>query len=187
MPRQQKLKVFRTPIGFHDAYVAAPSRKAALEAWGSDSDLFARGIAEPVTDPELAREFLEHPGKVIRRLRGTEAEQIAALPRRSPSKHPTAPSNRKAAEIEAPKLKATRSVKPRPRPDRTALSQAERQLADAEARHQKEIRALAEREAKLLHERRELERQHDRERDKLQRELATTKRAFEKALRKWQG
>jgi hypothetical protein len=30
MPR--KLKVFRTPIGFHDAYVAAPSRKAALEA-----------------------------------------------------------------------------------------------------------------------------------------------------------
>ena len=30
MPR--KLKVFRTPTGFHDAYVAAPSRKAALEA-----------------------------------------------------------------------------------------------------------------------------------------------------------
>jgi hypothetical protein len=28
-----KLKVFRTPIGFHDAYVAAPSKKAALAAW----------------------------------------------------------------------------------------------------------------------------------------------------------
>lgn len=34
MPRKQKLKVYRTPIGFHDAYVAAPSQKAALKAWG---------------------------------------------------------------------------------------------------------------------------------------------------------
>ena len=41
----RKLKVFRTPIGFHDAYVAAPSQKAALQAWGTDTDLFARGVA----------------------------------------------------------------------------------------------------------------------------------------------
>ena len=27
--RATKLKVYRTPIGFHDAYVAAPSQKAA--------------------------------------------------------------------------------------------------------------------------------------------------------------
>ncbi len=33
----RKLKVFRTPAGFHDAYVAAPSRKAALAAWGADA------------------------------------------------------------------------------------------------------------------------------------------------------
>jgi hypothetical protein len=44
--RTQKLKVYRTPIGFHDAYVAAPSKKAALEASGSDANLFVRGIAE---------------------------------------------------------------------------------------------------------------------------------------------
>src|SRR6187551_3798323 len=78
--RKQKLKVFRTPIGFHDAYVAAPSQKAALEAWGSDADLFARGIAERVEDPELTREPLEKPGEVIRRSRGTAEEQIASLP-----------------------------------------------------------------------------------------------------------
>ena len=35
-----KLKVFRTAIGFHDAYVASPSRAAALRAWGADTDLF---------------------------------------------------------------------------------------------------------------------------------------------------
>ena len=48
--RKQKLKVFVTSIGFHDAYVAAPSQKAALEAWGADSNIFAQGIAEQVTD-----------------------------------------------------------------------------------------------------------------------------------------
>lgn len=78
-PRQQKLKVFRTPIGFHDAYVAAPSQKAALEAWGIDVNLFARGSAEEVADPELIEEPLSAPGVVFKRLRGTEEEQIAAL------------------------------------------------------------------------------------------------------------
>lgn len=77
-----KLKVFRTPIGFHDAYVAAPSQKAALEAWGADADLFARGVAEVVTDPELAEEPLANPGEVIRKLRGTAAEHVAARPSR---------------------------------------------------------------------------------------------------------
>ncbi|MCP2775198.1 hypothetical protein, partial [Salmonella enterica] len=56
MPRAAKLKVYRTPIGFHDAYVAAPSQKAALQAWGSDADLFARGVAEQVADPALMEE-----------------------------------------------------------------------------------------------------------------------------------
>jgi len=79
MAKAKKLKVFRTPIGFHDAYVAAPSRKAALEAWGSDGDLFAQGLAEVVTDPKLTKKALARPGEVIRTLRGTEAEQLRAL------------------------------------------------------------------------------------------------------------
>lgn len=61
-----KLKVYRTPAGFHDAYVAATSQKAALAAWGSDANLFARGIAEEVTDPALMAAPLDHPGEVIR-------------------------------------------------------------------------------------------------------------------------
>ena len=79
MPR--KLKVFRTPIGFHDAYVAASSRKAALAAWGADADLFARGVAEEVTDPTLTAAPLARPGEVVRVVRGTMAEHLAALPR----------------------------------------------------------------------------------------------------------
>ena len=56
--RKRRLKVFRTAIGFHDAYVAAPSRKAALEAWGTDKDLFARGVARllDVLEPWAAQQ-----------------------------------------------------------------------------------------------------------------------------------
>jgi hypothetical protein len=50
----RKLKVFCTAIGFHDAYVAAPSMKAALEAWGADVSLFAAGH-RPQADGRAAR------------------------------------------------------------------------------------------------------------------------------------
>ena len=77
MPR--KLKVFRTTTGFHDAYVAAPSQKAALEAWGADANLLARGVAEQVTDPKLMAAPLERPGEVIKLSRGDLATQLRAL------------------------------------------------------------------------------------------------------------
>ena len=76
MPRQ--LKVFRTMTGFHDAYVAAPSRAAALRAWGATTDLFAMDAAEQVTDPKLTAEPLAKPGEVIKQLRGSDEEHLAA-------------------------------------------------------------------------------------------------------------
>lgn len=110
--RATKLKVYRTPIGFHDAYVAAPSQKAALVAWGSDADLFARGIAERVVDPKLVREPLTKPGTVIKRSRGTTAEQLAALPPDKPRK-PVAKSE--PATEQATKANPKRQPKPKPR------------------------------------------------------------------------
>ena len=122
-----KLKVYRTPIGFHDAYVAASSQKAALQAWGSDRDLFARGVAEVVTDPGLAAEALSQPGTVIRRSRGSAAEQIAALPPTPPRRvrrEATDTDDGAAARGGAKaKAKAPRRPKaaptPAPRPDRS--------------------------------------------------------------------
>lgn len=35
MAKGAKLRLYQTALGFHDAYVAAPSKKAALEAWGT--------------------------------------------------------------------------------------------------------------------------------------------------------
>lgn len=178
MPRRQALKVFRTPIGFHDAYVAASSQKAALEAWGADRDLFARGVAERVEDPELAREPLAHPGEVIRRSRGTTAEQIAALPktaRRTRSEPDAAPAKRKP--------------KPQPskRPDHTPLDDAEAALAEAEARQRKERAELAKREAALVRERRKLDRRHEAEISKLTRAADTARTRYQRAMRDWQG
>ena len=60
-----KLKVFRTTIGFHDAYVATPSRAAALRAWGATTDLFAMGAAEEVAQEALMAKPLAAPGAII--------------------------------------------------------------------------------------------------------------------------
>ena len=77
--RKQRLKVYSTPIGFDDALVAAPNRKAALEAWGAGTNLFSQGAAHVVTDPKLTEEPLSKPGTVVRVPRGTEREHLAAL------------------------------------------------------------------------------------------------------------
>lgn len=200
MARKAKLKVFRTPIGFHDAYVAAPSQKAALAAWGSDRDLFARGVAERVDDPALMREPLAHPGEVIRRSRGTTAEQIAALPKDAP-KRPSRSASAKTPADEAESGARARakaraaaerkprasSAKPKPPPDRNRLEAAERALTDAEARHREERRALARREAELAKERRQLEKRQAAEQARLAGKSEAARKAYERAVDAWRG
>lgn len=186
MPRKQKLKVFRTPTGFHDAYVAAPSQKAALKAWGSEHDLFARGIAEKVDDPELMREPLSQPGVVIRRLRGTMSEQIAALPKSKPArKRSRAPEPADPPTKDRPARPKKREAPPKPKPDRAELDEAERALAEAEKRHAQERKVLAKRLAELEREQRALEHDHSAEMAKLERKVETLRSRHERAMREW--
>ena len=202
MARAQKLKVFRTPIGFHDAYVAAPSQKAALAAWGADSNLFAFGSAERVEDPELMREPLARPGEVIRRLRGTLAQHMAALPKDSPRRAPAKAKPSKPVEKPAPAAgkskpppppkakpptKAKPPPKPRPRPDRTPLDLAETVLVAAEKRRAEAKALLMRRQAELDRERRTLEAQQARESEKLQKRLDTARDKYERAMRAWRA
>ncbi|WP_395623971.1 hypothetical protein [Sphingomonas daechungensis] len=175
--RKQKLKVFRTPIGFHDAYVAAPSRKAALEAWGADSNIFAQGIAEQVTEPALMEEPLANPGKVIKRVRGSTDEHFAALERAAP----TAKAKRKGSESGAPK------TKPKPRPSRDALDEAEEALEKEEKKQRKKINELDERIRELEGKRREMQRKHEAERDALAGKRDRAKADYDKAMRDWRG
>ena len=166
-----RLKVFRTPIGFHDAYVAAPSQKAALEAWGVDSNLFARGAAEQVIDPGLTKLPLEHPGQVVKVERGTREEQLAALAKQKPPKRKTAPKT----EI-VPK----RAKKRAPKPSRTALAKAEAALDGLKKRQAERIQALERR-------RRELQRRQERERDKAQERLEDERAGYEAAVRRYES
>lgn len=162
-----KLKVFRTPAGFHDAYVAAPSQKAALAAWGSDANLFARGLAEQVTDPELMREPLAHPGDVIRVAR-TMAD---ALPTAAKA------SRRKTAPATRPKTA--------PKPSRAALDKAEAALEAAEARQAEERAALKREEQALATKRRALDKTQAEERTRLDRARIKARDDYEAAVERW--
>lgn len=81
MPR--KLKAYTTPAGFFDLAVAAPSMKAALEAWGSNRNLFQQGFAKETDDPKIVAATMAKPGVVLRRPVGTDVAftEHAALPR----------------------------------------------------------------------------------------------------------
>ncbi|WP_277970289.1 hypothetical protein [Sphingomonas echinoides] len=197
MPRA--LKVFRTPIGFHDAYVAAPTKKAALEAWGSTHDLFARGIAEIVTDPALTEEPLASPGKVIKRSRGTTAEQIAALPaverpdraanadEEEPERSVPTKGKPKSSKGKTPPKPKAKPKPPPPRPSPDALEAAEAELETAKRRHEEDDRALAREQAALDRRRRDLERTQAAERAKLQAALDRADTAYAAALKRWRA
>ena len=168
MPRA--LKVFRTAIGFHDAYVAAPSRKAALEAWGSDRNLFASGRAEIVTDTKLIQAPLARPGEVIKVKRGSAREHLAALPRTKPK----------------PKASSVSESGPTiPRPSRKALDRAEAAIARAEKARDAALAGLAEERRRLDARRAAVERKHRQILSRLTERRVRQEQAFEDALAEW--
>lgn len=178
----KRLKVFRTSIGFEDAYVAAPSRKAALAAWGTDKDLFARGAAEQILDPELSKAALAKPGEIVRVPRGSLSEYLSA-----------AGEIRKPASAAAAGRAPTRSkapAKPRKRPPapsraeldraRDALARKDRELASAISRVDEQI-------AELQAHRRDLRTQRDREVEDLQARIKQVEQAYHAALKEWES
>ena len=168
-------------VGFHDAYVAAPTQKAAIAAWGADDDVFRRGAAELVTDPNLTKEPLARPGEVVKRLRGTAAEQIAALGEAEAPSRAVAKGEAKAR----PKTRSKPPPRPKPRPRRDALAAAEAAIEDAEARHGEALKEIAAREAKLARERKALETKQSRERERLEAQRDKAETAYEAAMRRW--
>ena len=181
--RKQKLKVFRTPIGFHDAYVAAASQKAALGAWGTDTNLFARGSAEQVTDPELMKVPLEHPGQVVKVLRGTKAEQIAALKEQEPERSEKSRGSRTAKAEVVPKKAKKRAAKP----SRSTLGKAEAALEKLEERQSEQIEEIDAELKALERKRKELARRHERERDEAQERVESEREKYQTALARYEA
>lgn len=94
MPR--KLKTYTTSAGFFDLAIAAPSMKAALEAWGSNSNLFQHGLAKETDDPKIVAATMARPGVVLRRPVGTD---------RAFAEHATLPSGFAAGLVGQPSAK----------------------------------------------------------------------------------
>lgn len=115
------LKVFSTAAGFYEAVVAAPSRKAALAAWGVHDDLFASGAAREVDDPKLREEAFARPGEIVRVPIAMDAALVAAAAQPRTDPKPAEPK---------PSLKAVAPA--RPPPDRTELTAAEMVLRTKE-------------------------------------------------------
>jgi hypothetical protein len=99
----RKLKTYQTSLGFFDLAIAAPSMKAALEAWGADSNLFHQGAAKESEDPDVIAATMAAPGIVLKRPVGSSGtfKENAELPtdlarddsskkagRKSPSRKP---------------------------------------------------------------------------------------------------
>jgi hypothetical protein len=123
----RKLKTYQTSLGFFDLTIAAPSMKAALEAWGADSNLFHQGAAKESDDPDVIAAAMAKPGVVLRRSVGSDG---------SFSEHAELPTNlggsgpRKAAR----KSKGSRAKQP---PSRPVDKAAERKAALAFEKEQK--------------------------------------------------
>src|SRR6478735_935112 len=123
MPR--KLKTYQTSQGFYDLAIAAPSMKAALEAWGASSNLFHQGFAKESEDGKVIAAAMAKPGIVLRRPVGSDAAF---------SEHSELPS---AASLDAPRrpVKAnsekTKPGKAKPVKERIVDEKAERRAAAA--------------------------------------------------------
>src|ERR1700750_228965 len=69
----RKLKTFVTSLGFFELAGAAPSMKAALEAWGMKHNAFHQGFARETEDSKIVGAAMAQPAVVLRRPVGTKS------------------------------------------------------------------------------------------------------------------
>jgi hypothetical protein len=136
----RKLKTYQTSMGFFDLAIAAPSMKAALEAWGSNSNLFHQGFAKETADPRVVAATMKKPGVVLRRPVGSDKpfQEDADLPSDLPA---TAP--RRKSEKPHTDAKKTSSRKIDDAAARNAALAFEKEQRQREGRRRKEEAAEA--------------------------------------------
>jgi hypothetical protein len=130
----RKLKTYQTSLGFFEQAIAAPSMKAALEAWGADSNLFHQGAAKESTDSDIIAATMKMPGVVLRRPVGSEGAfgEHAELPKNLDQNGRKKPAHRRPAKAKKP------SVRPDKAADRKAAQAYERERQRREREEAKE-------------------------------------------------
>ena len=171
-----KLKVFAAPLGFYETVVAAPSRKAALAAWGARQDLFGQGVAVLAEDPGGIEAALAAPGVVLRRPVGSQGafEHDADL---GGLRLPAGKTKGKS------KAKAAQGKPAQPPPDRSALTAAEAALSALDAGFQRAQQDMADRREALDAEAAALRAAYQRDRKPLDAARETVAAAYRKASR----
>lgn len=138
-----RLKVYRTHLGFFDMIVAAPSQKAALQAWGAGPHQFSQGFAAVTVDPKLVAAALAKPGVVMRRQFGSQGA-FSAEPAKLKIEKPASRQQAAASRQRKRRKKAA---------ERQAVA---KRLADLKRDEARALRDIVEREADLAQERKAL-------------------------------
>src|ERR1700721_888252 len=125
----KKRKTYETSLGFFDLAIATPSMKAALEAWGADSNLFHQGAAKESDDPDVVAATMAKPGVMLKRPVGSNG------PFKEHAELPTNLGGAIARPSKAARKPAGR--KPKKTSSRPADKAAERKAAVAYEREQK--------------------------------------------------
>jgi colicin import membrane protein len=187
----RKLKTYQTSIGFFDLAIAAPSMKAALEAWESSSNLFHQGFARETTDPAIVKATMDKPGVVLRRTVGTKGAfaEHAELPSDFSTGEP-----KKVPTKAAPKVQET----PAHKTDKRAVChaalvsekeqkrlEAERRMAEAarEREARRRSRAIAKLEAALE----TINEEHERAIADIENERAVFDKGLQQEVVRWEN
>jgi colicin import membrane protein len=164
----RRLKTYQTSSGFFDLAVAAPSMKAAAEAWGSRTNVFKQGFAKEVRDPAIVAATMAKPGVVLRRPVGSSGpftehaelskdlpvEKIKTKPAKPQKEPPARKIDSKAAraaalafereqnrrEMERRKQEAAREKEGKRREQ--AIEKAEKALQEAKREHETKVRKI---------------------------------------------
>jgi len=157
----RKLKTYQTSLGFFDEAIAAPSMKAALEAWGTKTNLFHQGVAKEVDDPEIIAATMRKPGVILKRPVGSNGPF---------KEHADLPTHLSRDE-----------AKGRPAKPRAHLKQPAHKIDDKAARNA--ALAFEKEQRQRESERRKEEAASAKERDRRQKAVANAQAAIEQAKR----
>jgi hypothetical protein len=162
----RKLKTYQTSLGFFDLAVAAPSMKAALEAWGADSNLFHQGAAKQSEDPDVIAATMAAPGVVLKRPVGSSGPL---------KEHAELPTNLAGDNISKRTGSSSVRRKPQKIPKRATDRAADRKAALAFEKEQK----------RRERERAKEEAAQRKERERRQKAVDTAQSALDAARRKY--
>ena len=176
-------------VGFYDLAIAAPSMKAALEAWGAGSNLFHQSVARETDDPDVVAETMSKPGVVLKRPAGSNGRfaEHAGLPTDLGDE-----GGRKKGRRPKPKRRHAPEISDKDARKATADFEREQRRRDAERRKEEAARAKerAKREklvAKAQAARDKARRAHEERSQCLDAERAAIEKRVEAEDARWEG